>query len=337
MDINIDLELLYFLDLYLVNGKEKFNQLSNVVSSLEINSSELSTIGNLSLVKSSVSGLKNTYIAKSARINDVKQTFYDNDEAAHRLFNYLDGNLDEVFGNYTDENGFNYVLNVSDLVDMYINGGLKKLKGEKAAWNMYYYDEYTTINENGEIVFDGERYTNDLLEYIQKNYSRREAAVNSALVILQLAADRGVKYDYENKGTIGSGENRPEIVIKDVLSGVACNGFTSWVIAQGCEERFPWLSCEALRNDDPNLWDGFISGPRIESSEALPGDIFINELPSRGGGAHVGIIIENNKESETFVIAEASGENEGIIIHEISYRDLENSGFHVRNMEKFYN
>lgn len=332
MDINVNLELLYFLNMYLSNGKEKFEELSSVVSELEISSSELSTIGNLSVVKNSVSLLKDVYNNTSTRVNNIKQVFQDNDEAAYRLFTYLDGELSEVFADYTDENGFDYVVDVDALLDIYLNSSLRCLKDESAPWHMYYYDEYTEVKENGEVVFNGERYTDDLLQYIQENYSGREAAVNSALVILQLASDRRVKYNYYHKGT-GSD---PETSTQQVLSGVDCNAFASWFIAQGTKEEFHWQSCEMLRNDDPKY--DFISGPKIDFNNGQPGDIFINELPSGGRGAHVGVIIRNNPEKGTMIVAEAANPTDGIILCEVSYQELidKNEGYHVRDMSKFY-
>lgn len=328
LDIDINLEVLFFVNKKLLSSSVEFEILRNVIKNFDLNVNDSKIINLLNEVKSSVDLICNSYTAINDRVCEIKAIFEEKDKDAALLFSYLDGELSEFLHDYT-ENSFDYICDIYALLNVYSSGELVKLKSENSPYNMYFYDLFTVIkDEYGKILFNGEQYITDLYNLVQKKYKGREAAVNSALLILKLAADRGVKYDYQHKGTY---TNQVEVLLKDVISGVDCNAFVSWVVASGCDDEFHWQGCEGF-ND---RYDCFDSGPVIDYSSAKPGDIFVNNKNS-GSGAHIGVIIANDSERGVFIVAEARSDSVGIILGERTYAELETEGYNVRDMEKFY-
>mgnify|MGYP003308511079 FL=1 len=161
-------------------------------------------------------------------------------------------------------------------------------------------------------------------EEIKKRYSGREAAINSALFILKMAADKGVKIDYHAHGTVG---REPYVPTEDVALGVDCNPFASWVIDKGTENGFQWRPVEEFHK----------VGTTIEYENwntAQPGDIFVRTV---GSEKHVGVIVENRPESGEFVCAEASGSGAGIILQTRTYASLKNTGNKIKDLTNVYN
>lgn len=200
-----------------------------------------------------------------------------------------------------------YKFNVDELLAIYQSGKLRKLNDKESLYN------YVSEEE----VLAG-------LEAIKKQYSGREAAVNSALYILKVAADQGVKIDYHAHGTVGS---EPYVPTKAVALGVDCNPFTSWVVDKGTTNGFQWRPVEGFNSVGQSI-------PYESWNKAQPGDVFVVTGDS---GKHVGVIIENRPETGTFICAEASGQNVGIVLQTRTYSSMRNSGYKVKDMTNVYN
>ena len=263
---------------YLPSGEEYASESSSIQSQI----SSLSTTN--SQLRTSITGLMNSIsAASSADINLVSLNF-----------------------------DMEYLYEAQDLLDIY-KSGLKKLGDGVSLYS--YYDQY---DEDGNLIVSGQDYVEGIITNIQNNYSGREAAVNCALAMLQLAADAGVKMDYEHKGTMGI---EPYVPTSQVASGVDCNPFASWVVDKGTEGGFQWRPVGEFKSVGETLDDW---------TQAQPGDVFVSN-------GHVGIIIENDPETETFICAEASGSNVGIITQTRTYSSLKNNGYQIQDMTNVYN
>ena len=181
------------------------------------------------------------------------------------------------------------------------------------------YDYYNSYDENGNVIEgSGKAYVEGIILDIRNKYSGRDAAVNSALAILQLAADKGIKLDYEHKGTAGV---RPYVRTSDVASGVDCNPFVSWCVDKGVETGFQWRPVGSFQKVGTEI-------KKEDWSTAKPGDLLSSE-------GHIIMIVDNNPEEEKFTIVHASGTNRGILIEEKAYSNC--GGYSVRDMTAVYN
>lgn len=209
-----------------------------------------------------------------------------------------------------------YAYEAQELKEIY-NSGLSKLGNRESLYT--YYDQY---DEDGNLVLSGKDYVEGVITNVQNNYSGREAAVNSALAMLQLAADKGVKLDYEHKGTTGI---EPYVPTSQVASGVDCNPWTSWCVDKGTPGGFQWRPVESFKSVGETLDDW---------AKAQPGDVFVIKNDTQG---HVGIIIENNPETGEFLCAEARGDELGIMTNTRTYKSMQSQGYQVQDMTNVYN
>lgn len=198
----------------------------------------------------------------------------------------------------------NYVLDIQSLLAKFESGQLRKMD---TGDSLYKYVSEAEVRA--------------ILTNIQNNYSGREAAVNSALAMLSIAADQGFKLDYEHKAT---NPYVPYVPTAQVASGVDCNPFASWVVDKGTPGGFQWRPVESFKS----------VGTSINYEDAQPGDIFVVKNDVAG---HVGVIIQNNPEDGTFICAEASGQNVGIILQTRSYSSMKKTGYSVKDMTNVYN
>ena len=79
MDININLELLYFINRTICNGNTCFDSLKTAVNNVDISGSDLSSAYLLDEVKSSVSNISSSYISIGKRVSEIKNLFEKND------------------------------------------------------------------------------------------------------------------------------------------------------------------------------------------------------------------------------------------------------------------
>ena len=205
--------------------------------------------------------------------------------------------------NYTIS-GTDYILDINEFYELFENNELTKIpdSGKSSLYDYYSKEEVEAVLAN-----------------IKENYSGREATVNSALAIMKLASDAGVKLDYDWGGghsTVTSTDS--------VATGVDCSAFASWAINQGSTETFSTRTTSGLIN----------TGTKIDYSDAQVGDILVYRS---GDSGHVVLVVENNPETETFLVAEANGSSEGVILKERSYSSLQSGAYQARDLTSIYN
>ncbi len=234
--------------------------------------------------------------------------------------NAVDSQVELVTYDPSSEDYGQFIVDVDALVAAYANNysddnpadPLTMLNGGSL------YEYYNSYDENGNVIKgSGKAYVEGVIKSIQEKYSGRDAAVNSALAILQLAADKGIKLDYEHKGTKGT---EPYVPTEQVASGVDCNPFVSWCVDKGVEGGFQWRPVGNFRSIGTEI-------KRDDWNTAKPGDLLSSE-------GHIIIIVDNNPEEGTFTIAHASGTNRGILVEEKSYNSF--GGYSVRDMTAVY-
>lgn len=206
--------------------------------------------------------------------------------------------------NYTISDNEGYILDINEFHELFENNDLTKLpdSGKSSL-----YDYYT------------EEQVEQKLAEIKSMYSGRDAAVNCALGVMQMAADAGLKLDYDwGGGHTAVTENSA------VASGVDCSAFASWAINQGSTETFNTRTTSGLIN----------VGERVDYSQAQKGDILVYNTSDSG---HVVLIVENNPETETFLVAEANGSNSGVIMKERTYSSLKSNSYQARDLTTIYN
>lgn len=221
--------------------------------------------------------------------------------------------VSSVTVNYGD---LNYMYDLAEIYAMYnTSGQLRKLNDGQSLYKLY--DQY---DEQGNLVVSGKDYVEGLILQIQQRYNGREAAVNSALAMLQLAADKGVKLDYEHKGTRGQ---EPYVPTEQVASGVDCNPFASWCVDKGTPGGFQWRPVGSFKSVGTTI-------PYEEWYRAQPGDVFVSD-------GHVGIIVANYPDRKEIITAEASGSTAGIITKTKTYATMRQYGNQIQDMTNVYN
>lgn len=174
----------------------------------------------------------------------------------------------------------------------------------------------------GESLYDyyggdgaGREHVRQVLAQIQSVYSGREAAVNSALALVQLCADAGIKIDYEHKGTMGT---QPFVPTDQVATGVDCNPMASWIVDKGTPGGFVWRPVGEFKGvgETCNDW-----------TTAQPGDILVSD-------GHVATIVANDPANNLFITVESSN---GVEIKVRTYNSMKSGGYQVRDMTNVYN
>lgn len=221
---------------------------------------------------------------------------------------------------------FNYATGVNELLAAYDRvltaeekaAGMSLLRQLQGGATLDSY--YNQVDENGNIIEgSGFQYITGILNTVQNTYTGREAAVNTALVLLKLAADKGVKLDYKHQGT----NSNPYVSTAYVMNGVDCNPWTSYCVDKGTPNRFQWRPVTGFF--------GVGEGISYENwSQAQPGDVMVN-------GGHVGLIIENDPANNRFIVAEARGTGYGIVLNYRTYSELNGGGYSIRDMTNVYN
>ncbi len=208
---------------------------------------------------------------------------------------------------------------VDDLLYMYAGRNnpnpLRLMSNSDSLYN--YYNKY---DASGNLIMSGKEYVEGIITSIQQKYSGREAAVNCTLAMLQLAADAGVKMSYEHKETAGT---KPYVSTEGVATGVDCNPFVSWATDKGTPNGFQWRPVGSFKSVGTTI-------SRDSWYTAKPGDVMVND-------GHVTMIVENNPEEGTLVIAHASGQTRGIILSKGTYRSYQSGGYQIQDMTNVYN
>lgn len=202
---------------------------------------------------------------------------------------------------YQTGNG-TFVVDIKVLLAKFQNGSLKKMADGDSLYN------YFTEAE-----------VDQLMAGIKSQYQGRYLAVNSALGIVDLAASKNLKLDYD-----WGGGHVNITSVDHVATGTDCSAFVSWAINQGAPGDFTTRTTGGLIN----------VGRTIEYKEAKEGDILVY---NNGENGHVVMVVDNNPDTETFVVVEANGSNEGVILKTRKYSSLRGSNYKAKDLSELYN
>lgn len=187
---------------------------------------------------------------------------------------------------YTPDKSYGeYIVDLQEFLQLFQSGRLVKLSDNSSGDDSLY--DYYSKEE-----------VNDRINQIKSQYKGRDAAVNCALGVMEMAAQVGRKLDYDWGGGHG-GDGITDI--DEVAAGTDCSAFASWAINQG------------ISNGNYIGPYNMLSLGRSTSYEnAQGGDILVS-------AEHVVMIIDNNPEAQQFLVAEANGSQEGVIMRTRSY------------------
>ncbi len=270
------------------DNKEKIESLQRTLSGLANTDENASTISDLrnqiSKLQSSNNSLRSDIVAIVSGFSSVSTKY---EIVTH-----------EVSNEYGE-----YVVDLYDMLMLFKSGSLTKIpdSGKKSLYDYY-----------------SEAEVDARLAEIKSQYSGRDAAVNCALGIMDIAADIGLKLDYDWGGGHSNDPN-----VDYVARGVDCSGFASWAINQGSAEYFRPRGTISLVN----------VGTKIPYEDAQKGDILVY---NNGGSGHVVMIVDNDPESQQFLVVEAAGSEKGVVMQTRSYSSLSGT-YQARDLSSIYN
>lgn len=300
--------------------KKAIEELEKVGNSIETFVSALQELDKYKTKKESIVSLKKQYNSISSTKENVKKknslaTQINNLISDNRtLRKSIESKLSTItpvttivesmpMSNFIYETGNgNFVVDVKVLLAKFQNGSLKKLADGDSLYNYFTEEE-----------------VNQLMNSIKSEYQGRYLAVNSALGIVDMAASKNLKLDYDWGGghsTITS--------IGHVATGTDCSAFVSWAINQGAPGDFTTRTTAGLIN----------VGKTINYEEAREGDILVY---NNGENGHVVMVVENNPDNKTFVVVEANGQKQGVILKTRKYSDLRSSNYKAKDLSELYN
>lgn len=205
--------------------------------------------------------------------------------------------------NYEDtENYGDYIVDLGEFLSLFNSGSLKKITDNGGSLYNYYSEDEV----------------DSMLAEIKSQCSGRDAAVNCALGIMELAAEVGAKLDYD-----WGGGHTTITDVDHLANGVDCSAFASWAINQGASETFTTRTTASLVN----------VGTKISYEDAQKGDILVY---NSGGSGHVVMIVDNDPETQQFLVVEASGSNAGVIMQTRSYSSMSGT-YQARDLSSVYN
>ena len=272
------------------DNKEKIIKLEESLSKLDNTIENSSTINS---INTSISSLRNTNSILKTDINNLLSSF-KNVNYNYEIISY------EPVSEYMD-----YIVDLKSLYNLFESNSLKQIPdGNRQSLYDYY---------SRELVYER-------MSEIQNQYTGRNAAVNSALGIIQMAAEVNKKLNY----TLRRGTNAL-MSLDEVVSGADCCTFASWAISQGSDKVTKTFSTSEFVN----------LGNKIDYSQAQVGDVFTLKYSGRGG--HVMLVVENHPETNSALVAEAGGEKRGVVLTEIKYSVLKDNKYTARDLTEFYN
>ena len=194
-------------------------------------------------------------------------------------------------------------FDINQLLATFQSGKLHYLNDSESLYDYYGGDEA------------GRAYVRSVLAQIQSTYSGREAAVNSALALIKICGDAGIKIDYQHKGTTG---RQPFVPTDEVATGVDCNPMASWIVDKGTPGGFVWRPVGEFKG----------VGTKCEDwTTAKPGDVLVSD-------GHVAVIVANDPANNQFITVESSN---GVEIKTRTYNAMKGGGYQVRDMTNVYN
>ncbi len=204
----------------------------------------------------------------------------------------------EVSKNYED-----YVVELADMLNMFNSNSLTKIPdgGKNSLYDYYSKEEVLSR-----------------LEEIRSQYSGRDAAVNCALGIMDMAADVGLKLDYD-----WGGGHSTVTSVDHVATGTDCSAFASWAINQGAASTFNTQTTRGLVK----------VGTNIDYEDAQKGDILVY---NSNGSGHVVMIVDNDPATQQFLVVEAAGSATGVVMRTRSYASLSGT-YQARDLSSIYN
>ena len=289
-------EILKKVDQY-IDAKDNVSTLNSENSRLRSQVAGLDSKNDAATIASLNSNIR----SNESKIASLEGTMNEIKNAANS-FNVAAVNKEyEVLEPETPEDLSDLSFDIEDLLSKFKSGSLSKIADGDSLYNYYNKDEVVNyINE------------------IKKEYSGRQAAVYSALAVIDLAVKAGGKLDYD----WGGGHNNAYTTLDDVAAGTDCSAFASWAVNQGTDNSFYTQTSETLIS----------SGTAEDLSSAKPGDLLVRY--SNGSG-HVYFVVENNTEAGKFIVAEAYSQSVGVQLSEHAYSEL--SGvYSARDMSAVY-
>ena len=234
----------------------------------------------IKLLESSLASLKTTINTNLSAIGAIEATVTPKTSADFKT--NLDG----------------YICDIYELLQIFQSGTLTKIPDGGSLYDYYSKEEVQGV-----------------IDSIHEQYSGREAAVNSALAVISMAAKQGMKLDYD----FGGGHSANGITTLDaVANGIDCSAFASWVVNQGSTETFQTRGSKSLLR----------VGAKTSYEDAQPGDILVSS-------GHAQVIIANDPTTSTFLVAEASGSKSGVMVRAKSYKSLVGE-YIARDMSSYY-
>lgn len=154
----------------------------------------------------------------------------------------------------------------------------------------------------------------------------RERAVISALTVIELGLDKGIKSNYELSRNFFNSVSKPYDTNALINHGADCASYISWALNESSDSTFNNATTKTIRNQ----------GVKTSYENLQPGDILYNS-------SHVAMVIENNINGQNgnIVVADAShyetgGYPKGIRLQKINYNSLKSNDFTGYNMDNFY-
>lgn len=191
------------------------------------------------------------------------------------------------------------------------------------------YDLYNKVDENGNIIEgSGREYVNGIIDSVKEQYSGGEAAAYTFAVLIQLAADKGVKIRYTHDN--GTTEANPQLPTDMVVKGTDCCAAVSWAVNNGSPKGFHWRYVGAFEECGEVISD--LVNVKV-------GDVFVRADGNSSVDVtnHVGMIIANDVENGKLILAQSTGP--GMIISECSYEEYlkDHPGYSIIDMSSVYN
>lgn len=180
----------------------------------------------------------------------------------------------------------------------------------------------TIVDNNGNVIRDGEQYVNAEINAIKARYTGTERNYYVAMKIIELSLEGRVRIPYVHNGTTSTGktiDTRIAVPTSALRRGVDCNAFVSYVIF-GEDSTEKWLEVGKYKN----------AGQAVSSYEQMQaGDIFAN-------GKHVGVIVENNPETGEALILHSTRANMQMEMEKVNYNYFSSKGYSIRRVDSNY-
>ncbi len=255
---------------------------------VKLNSLADNDASNILNFKSKIETLQNSNINLK---NSIIEIIYSitGEESQIELINY------QVVDDYKE-----YIVNLAELLNKINSGDLSKISDSKSLYD-YYNREELLAN----------------IDDIKSQYTGRNAVVNCALGVIDMAASVNKKINYELRRGSNSLLSTDELV-----TGTDCCTFAAWALSQGTNQVTKTFNTEEFNN----------LGTKIDYSSAQKGDIFT--LKYSGSGGHVMVVIDNAPEAGRALVAEAK--DDGVVLTNISYDTLEKYKYQARDLSSIY-